>query len=72
VPDHLDVAGRNPVPPSPNRGVAFDGLRVPSQVMVDKIFSVWRSKCGPSIGVLDQSAMRALGRKLALVTGIAD
>jgi mRNA interferase MazF len=58
---------RHPIEASPSTG-----LRAPSQVMVDEIFAVRRSKCGPSIGVLDQSGMRALGRKLALVTGLAD
>jgi mRNA interferase MazF len=58
---------RHSIEPSPSTG-----LRTPSQVMVDKIFAIRRSKCGQSIGMLDQSSMRALGRKLALVIGIAD
>ena len=48
------------------------GLRVPSHVMVDKIFAVRRTKCGPCIGELDAAAMLAVSRKLALMTGIAD
>jgi mRNA interferase MazF len=48
------------------------GLRVLSHVMVDKIFAVRRTKCGPRIGHLDAVAMLAVSRKLALVTGIAD
>jgi mRNA interferase MazF len=48
------------------------GLRMPSQVMIDKIFAVRRNKCGRTIGVLDRSAMLAVGRKLALVAGLAD
>jgi len=48
------------------------GLRVPSHVMVDKIFAVRRTKCGPTIGELDAASMLAISRKLALVTGIAD
>jgi hypothetical protein len=40
--------------------------------MVDKIFAVRRTKCGPRIGHLDAVAMLAVSRKLALVTGIAD
>lgn len=51
---------------------ASTGLRVPSHVMVDKIFAVRRAKCGPRIGELDAAAMLAISRKLALVTGIAD
>jgi mRNA interferase MazF len=48
------------------------GLRVPSHVMVDKIFAVRRTKCGPPIGELDAAAMLAVSRKLALMAGIAD
>ena len=48
------------------------GLRVPSQVMVEKIIAVRRTRCGPTIGRLDQPEMLALNRLLALVLGIAD
>jgi len=48
------------------------GLRMASQVMVDKIFAVRRQKCGPPIGSLGPSAMLAVTRKLALLTGVAD
>lgn len=48
------------------------GLRETSQVMVDKIVAVRRSRCGPPIGHLDQSRMLALNRLLALVLGIGD
>jgi mRNA interferase MazF len=58
---------RHPVEASPSTG-----LRVASQVMVDKIFAVRRNKCGASIGALDPAAMLAITRKLALLTGIAD
>jgi mRNA interferase MazF len=58
---------RHPVNASPSTE-----LRVPSHVMVDKIFAVRRKKCGPRIGGLDAAAMLAVSRKLALVTGIAD
>jgi mRNA-degrading endonuclease toxin of MazEF toxin-antitoxin module len=47
-------------------------IRVPSHVMVDKIFAVRRTKCGPRVGEIDAAAMLAVSRKLALVTGIAD
>jgi mRNA interferase MazF len=58
---------RQPIEASPSTG-----LRAPSQIMVDKIFAVRRSNCGPSIGVLDKAAMRTLDRKMALVIGLAD
>ena len=48
------------------------GLRVRSQIMVDKVFAVRREKCGAPIGVLDDVSLQALGRKLALVIGLAD
>jgi len=58
---------RHPIDASPSTG-----LRVPSHVMVDNIFAVRRTKCGPRIGELEPAAMLAVSRKLALVTGIAD
>jgi mRNA interferase MazF len=48
------------------------GLREPSQVMVDKIMAVRRDRCGPRIGHVDDEALLALGRLLALVVGVAD
>ncbi|MEI8396438.1 MAG: type II toxin-antitoxin system PemK/MazF family toxin [Rhodospirillaceae bacterium] len=48
------------------------GLREPSQVMVDKIMAVRRTKCGPPIGRIDADLLKELSRMLALVTGIAD
>ena len=58
---------RHPIDASPSTG-----LRVSSHIMVDKIFAVRRTRCGPRIGELDAKAMLAVSRKLALVTGIAD
>ncbi|HOW76090.1 MAG TPA: type II toxin-antitoxin system PemK/MazF family toxin [Candidatus Competibacteraceae bacterium] len=49
-----------------------NGLKTVSQVMVDKIMAVRRDKCGPALGRLDDTAMWALNRLLALVVGIAD
>lgn len=49
-----------------------NGLHQATQVMVDKIVAVRRDKCGPVIGRLDEAAMVALNRMLALVVGIAD
>ena len=48
------------------------GLRVPSQVMVDKIMAVRRDKCGQSVGRLDAATLVSLGRMIALLTGITD
>lgn len=48
------------------------GLHRASQIMVDKIVTVKRGKCGNAIGRLDQPTMLALNRTLALVIGIAD
>ncbi len=47
------------------------GLRVPSQVMVDKIMAVRRTRCGPAIGRLDDETLLQLNRMLAVVIGIA-
>jgi mRNA interferase MazF len=47
------------------------GLRVPSQVIVDKIMAVRRDRCGPAIGRLDDEMTLQLNRMLALVIGIA-
>jgi mRNA interferase MazF len=56
---------RHPVDASPSTG-----LRVPSHVMIDKIISIRRQKCGLPIGALDSGSMLAVSRKLALVTGM--
>jgi mRNA interferase MazF len=48
------------------------GLRVRSQVMVDKVFAIRRGKCGPPIGTLDAAGLQALSRKLAFIIGLAD
>ncbi len=48
------------------------GLKVTSQVMVDKIVAIPRAKCSAPIGALDKSAMIALNHMLAVMIGIAD
>jgi mRNA interferase MazF len=48
------------------------GLRLPSQIMVEKIVAVRREKCGPPIGRLDAEALISLGRMLALMVGVGD
>lgn len=48
-----------------------NGLRLPSQVMVDKIQTVPRRKVGPIIGAVDQPIMSSIDRALAVFLGIA-
>jgi mRNA interferase MazF len=48
------------------------GLRVPSQIMVDKIMAARRSRCGPPIGHAADATMATLGRLLGFVVGLAD
>ena len=50
---------------------AGTGLRVPSDVMVDKPVTVARGKVGGTIGQLDAETQRALDRLLAVFFGIA-
>jgi len=51
------------------------GLRVPSEVQVDKAMSVPREKIGPRVGALDEGTMQrvdeALGRFLGLGWSVA-
>lgn len=55
------------VEPSPG-----NGLKAPSQVMVDKVVALPRAKCGPVVGHLEPAAMTALGQLLSVVLGLAD
>ena len=48
------------------------GLRELSQVMVEKIIAVRRSRCGARIGRVDPTAMATLNRLLAFAIGLAD
>ena len=50
---------------------AENGLRLPSQIMVDKAQTVLREKVGQTIGRLDSAAMVAVNRALALFLGFA-
>lgn len=52
----------------PNSG---NGLKKPSQVMVDKIMTVKRDKIGPAFGHIDADALVQIERCLALFLGIA-
>ena len=51
---------------------AENGLKLPSQIMVDKIMAYPRKKCGPVIGAFDQTTMIPLNNMVAVITGIAD
>lgn len=48
-----------------------NGLRKPSQVMLDKPMTIKREKIGQHIGMLDQAEMLQINRFLALFLGIA-
>lgn len=49
---------------------ARNGLRALSQVMVDKLSTLPRSKIGHSFGRLEDERMRAVDRALLLVVGV--
>jgi mRNA interferase MazF len=49
-----------------------NGLKAPSQVMIDKIVAIPGEKCGKVIGRLNESERIALNHMLAVVIGIAD
>jgi mRNA interferase MazF len=50
---------------------SHNGLREPSQIMVDKAITVRREKVGPVIGTLADDEMIAVDRSLALFMGLA-
>lgn len=50
---------------------AENGLKLPSQIMVDKAHTVLREKVGQTIGRLDSATMVAVNRALALFLGFA-
>jgi mRNA interferase MazF len=54
------------------RATAKNGLKVDSQVMIDKITSVPRKKCGKVIGKLTRSEKSMLNNGLLLILGLAD
>lgn len=51
---------------------AANGLRERSQIMVDKILTVPRSRVGATIGRLDDETLLRLNRTLAFVLGLAE
>ena len=50
---------------------AGNGLRKPSQVMVDKVMTIRRDKLGPAFGHLDDEALLSVTRSLAVFLGLA-
>lgn len=48
-----------------------NGLQRPSQLMVDKLFTVPAAKLGPVIGRLSDQELVMLNRQLAFVVGLA-
>jgi mRNA interferase MazF len=50
---------------------AANGLRRPSQIMIDKAMTIMRAKIGDAIGRLDGDAMVEVERRLAVFLGIA-
>lgn len=48
-----------------------NGLRQPSQVMIDKIMTVKRERLGQAIGRLDPDIMIEIERRVAMFLGIA-
>ena len=48
-----------------------NGLRKPSQVMIDKVAAVRRARIGRRIGRLDDETTLRLNRLLAFVMGLA-
>lgn len=51
---------------------ASNGLRAPSNVMVDKIIALPRSRIGQTLGQLRSADMRVLNGLLALAIGLVD
>lgn len=48
-----------------------NGLRKPSQIMVDKAMTIRRDKAGPAFGRLDATTLGEVDRCLAVFLGIA-
>ncbi len=48
-----------------------NGLKLDSQIQIDKVMTVLREKVGPSFGRLDDTTMVKVNRALALFMGIA-
>lgn len=48
-----------------------NGLRAPSQIMLDKPMTVKTDKIGPAFGFLDDATIVSVNRSLALLLGLA-
>jgi len=48
-----------------------NGLRHPSQIMVEKLTALRRARCGDPVGRLDDALLQRLDEALALVIGLA-
>lgn len=48
-----------------------NGLKLDSQIQIDKVMTVLREKIGPTFGRLDDATMLKVNRALALFMGIA-
>ncbi len=57
---------RVPLEPTPE-----NGLRLPSEIMVEKVQSANKSRIGQIIGHLEEEAMQQLARALTITLGIA-
>ena len=51
---------------------AENGLKKPSQIMVDKVSTIPREKIGKRLGVLDDASILAVNRSLAVFLGSCD
>ena len=49
-----------------------NGIKLPSQIMIDKIMAYPRAKCGPVIGAVDKATLLTLNNLLATIVGLAD
>jgi mRNA interferase MazF len=49
-----------------------NGLRLPSEIMVEKVQAANRSKIGQVIGRLDEATMRQLARALIISLGLSE
>jgi mRNA interferase MazF len=63
----LDISFRVSVEPT-----VENGLRVPSQIMADKIIGVPRVKIGTRIGTLDRKDMQQLNEALAFLLALTE
>lgn len=51
---------------------ARTGLEKTSQIMADKMFTLYRRKCGEVFGHIGQNKLAELNTAIAIITGLAD